>query len=101
MSYESEDYRNLKAEIARLDTIRAFVDLARQFQGLKYRGQMTVSSGPKSGPYEPSVDGITLNIPDDLKAAIIKEATAWCIDWAQQSASAETKAFDIVEAVKI
>lgn len=99
MSYESEDYGKLKSQIARLNQVKRYVDLARDFALMNYRGMMRVETAPKSGLYDSDPGGPeTIDIPPYLKAEMVKAAIEWCMVQARAAAAEEAKPFDIEKA---
>lgn len=101
MSYESPDYGILTGEIRRLENIRKYVDLARDFEHMKYAGRMTISTVPKDGLYETHDNSRSIDLPDYLKAEVINAAIAWCLKSANTAARIESRPFDIEAAAKV
>lgn len=101
MSYESDDYRTLKGQIRRLEIIKEQIDLARDFERMKYSGKMRIVTAPKTTPFE-SGEEISVEISDYLKPMLIKVAVEWAIDGALNAADRiEAKPFDIHKCVAI
>lgn len=102
MAYESEDYGKLTGQIERLNRIKRFVDLARTFAHMNYRGAMRIETAPKAGLYDhdPGPPGAT-DIPPYLKPEMLKTAIDWCLTQARAAAAEESKTFDIEKASAI
>lgn len=99
MTYESDDYCKLKSQIARLNQVKRYVDLARDFALMNYRGAMRIETAPKSGLYESDPGGaVTTDIPPYLKTEVVKSAIEWCMTQARAAAAEEAKPFDIEKA---
>ena len=101
MAYEPPEYGKLKDEIWRLEKIKGFVDMAREFENMKYTGKMTVIAAPKDGLYDTRETKIEVAAPDYLKIEIINAAVAWCVGQAKAIAGIERKDFDIEPCIKV
>lgn len=102
MNYESEDYCKLTGQIDRLNRIKRFVDLARDFSLMNYRGAMRVLTAPKAGLYDHDPGGPeTVDIPGYLKSEMVKTAVDWCLAQARMAEAEEVKKFDIEKASAI
>ena len=101
MSYEPPEYKKLKDEIWRLEKIKGFVDMAREFEHMKYRKTMSVTAVGKHCTFDPSEPPITVEVPDYLKTEIIDASIAWCIGQAKAIATIERKEFEIDACVKV
>lgn len=101
MAYEPPEYQKLKDEIWRLEKIKGFVDLARDFEHMKYRGKMTVTADQRVSPFDPHEEAVTVEVPDYLKVELINVAVAWCIGQAEAVATIERKDFTITQCVKV
>lgn len=101
MSYESTEYKKMTDEIWRLEKIKGFVDLARDFENMKYRGKMTVTADGRSSAFDPHFPPISVPVPDYLKVEIIDAAIAWCVGQAKAVATIERKDFEIESCIKV
>lgn len=101
MAYESPEYQKLKHELWRLESIKQFVDLARDFERMRYMGSMTITCAPKSGIYDAPDEPITVMAHNHLKDEVIAAAVKFCIARAEAAAAAERQAFEIEKCVGV
>ncbi len=100
MTYKSQSYHALEAQISRLDRAKDLIDTAKTFRSMKFGGSMTVSTGSKM--YQPSDFGVhSVTLKDGhLKQKTLDMLAEYFEVEAEKVMAEEVKDFDVKEATK-
>ena len=100
MAFESDDYRKMKREYLRLAELKRFIDLACEFEKMRYSGDLTVSTSDGRTPFTLCVP-VSITIDNSLKSLLIDAAIGWCVDHAMVIADEKRETFDIEACIKV